>query len=93
MAALYIPGPTGQGLFGNLSHNVVSDYIERMEFERRRPEISQTIAEGLLEKLRTTRTDNGEIRLLTDAELLEEEIRLFELLPNIPSMHIQVMIS
>jgi hypothetical protein len=77
ISGLYIPGPTGQGLFGNYSHEYVREVIGRDLFEQERATISLSIAEGLLEAIRATGQQGGTYRLLSDVEFLEEEIRIF----------------
>lgn len=54
ISGLYIPGPTGQGLFGNYSHEHVGGVIGTAEFEQERERISNTIATGLLESISAT---------------------------------------
>ena len=74
ISGLYIPGPTGQGIFGNYSHEYVREVIGRDLFESERAEISREIANGLLDALRATGSQGGTYRLLTDVEFLEKEI-------------------
>ena len=77
ISGLYIPGPTGQGIFGNYSHEYVREVIGRDLFESERAEISREIANGLLDALRATGSQGGTYRLLTDVEFLEKEIQVF----------------
>ena len=48
VSALYIPGPTGQGLFGGLSHNQVADRVEDVRrqgfWNQWRPELRESLA-------------------------------------------------
>lgn len=54
IAALYIPGPTGQGIFGQLSHEITADALGYEAFEERRPQVSEAIARGLLDQIELT---------------------------------------
>ena len=77
ISGLYIPGPTGQGVFGNYSHAHVGDVIGTVEFEQERERVSNTIATGLLESISATRDGSGNYQILTDVEFLQREISIF----------------
>jgi hypothetical protein len=77
ISGLYIPDPTGQGIFGNYSHEHVREAIGREIFDADRAVISNTIARGLLQSIQDTRDQQGTYRLLSDVEFLEAEIRIF----------------
>ena len=78
IAALYIPGPTGQGLFGGLSHEIITDVITEEAFRENQTEISRRIANGLLDEIESTVDELGRFRLLTDEEFLRAEVQIFE---------------
>ena len=80
VAALYIPGPTGQGVFGSYSYNYVSEIMGEEGFQAARPIISEAIANDFIAGVRATRSPDGDYRLLTDIEFLQLEVDTFNTL-------------
>lgn len=76
ISGLYIPGPTGQGVFGNYSHQHVISILGQEYFEANRENISRTIATHLLDAIIATK-QGGSYRMLSDSEFLAAEILAF----------------
>ena len=79
ISKLYIPGPTGQGIFGSLSHLYTQDYIGSQEFLNRQTEISSRIIENDLTEIQNSRVGDS-YYLPTVKRTLELEIAIWEAL-------------
>lgn len=77
VSGLYIPGPTGQGVFGSLSHNTSSDVVGEANFLAGQLTVSETISSYIIDEIRNSRDSDGNYYLPTLHRVLEVEIRAF----------------
>jgi hypothetical protein len=74
LSTLYIPGPTGQGLFGTLSHQYTKEHIGEKTFLEKQTEISKQIAGNELRFIEQTR-QGGAYSLPSITKTLQLEIK------------------
>ena len=86
ISKLYIAGPTGQGVFGSLSHNYTQDFIGSEVFLNRQKDISKTIID--LEIIEIGESFDGNYYYLPDTrQTLENEIKAWEKLDLKPESY------
>lgn len=80
IAGLYLPGPTGQGLFGSFSHNAATDFVSENEFNQRQTEISDVISQRIIQDIENSFDRDGFYSLPTAQEVFAVEVQAFEAL-------------